>query len=432
MNLLEAAIPVSVGGGTDDDTINVGDGTLDKITSRVTLNGGSGPDSILIHDELNTRNDSYTFTTSTSLTRTGLQPISFFNASLVKLLAGAGNNAITLSATVGLSQTLIDGGDGDDTVSMSGSYGSTNITVAGGNGADTLNYAATGSGSVNFWGGAGQDTLDVNSGTFTLAQDAQGTTQNLSINLAGSSILVMNASQHLAALKIQSNSRATLSANGSRVLVTSQLDATGKLDLTNNDLIVQATSATRLNVLAVIEGRIANAYNTTPTLWQGNGITSSTAAANASSALGVILNSSPGTIDGQSVDANSIVVRYTLIGDLNLDRSVSISDMITLASNFNQSGNWSMGDTNYDGSISIADFINLASSFNQVLASSNIIIEPYVPMDISMISTSNAKQIPDGQSAQTRKVNVGLSHRRNQVHHRHKRRFNSRLLMRWN
>ncbi|HEV8605567.1 MAG TPA: hypothetical protein VGQ99_09390, partial [Tepidisphaeraceae bacterium] len=58
-----------------------------------------------------------------------------------------------------------------------------------------------------------------------------------------------------------------------------------------------------------------------------------------------------------------------LIGDVNFDRSVSISDFIDLASNFNKSNaTWSDGDLNGDGSVTISDFIDLASHFNQSLA----------------------------------------------------------------
>ena len=60
------------------------------------------------------------------------------------------------------------------------------------------------------------------------------------------------------------------------------------------------------------------------------------------------------------------MIRYTRIGDLNLDGTVSIADFIDLAAHFNQgNATWQMGDVNYDGSVTIADFIDLASNFNQ-------------------------------------------------------------------
>jgi hypothetical protein len=66
-----------------------------------------------------------------------------------------------------------------------------------------------------------------------------------------------------------------------------------------------------------------------------------------------------------------IQIRLARIGDLNLDGSVTISDFIDLASNFNSSGpniTWQEGDLNYDGSVTISDFIDLAANFNSSYA----------------------------------------------------------------
>jgi hypothetical protein len=63
---------------------------------------------------------------------------------------------------------------------------------------------------------------------------------------------------------------------------------------------------------------------------------------------------------------NDIVIRPTRIGDINLDGSVTISDFIDLASNFNTGGavTWEEGDINNDGNVTISDFIDLARRFN--------------------------------------------------------------------
>ncbi|HEV8608057.1 MAG TPA: hypothetical protein VGQ99_22165 [Tepidisphaeraceae bacterium] len=84
----------------------------------------------------------------------------------------------------------VQAGDGDDTISLSGSYTGSTTNVIGGNGSDTMSFATSGAPTVTFAGGAGADTLNVNSGTFTLAQDAQLSSESLSINLAGTSILL--------------------------------------------------------------------------------------------------------------------------------------------------------------------------------------------------------------------------------------------------
>ena len=57
-----------------------------------------------------------------------------------------------------------------------------------------------------------------------------------------------------------------------------------------------------------------------------------------------------------------------LLGDLNHDRTVSIADFITLASNFGKTGvGYPDGDLNYDGGVSISDFLDLASKLNTSL-----------------------------------------------------------------
>jgi hypothetical protein len=68
------------------------------------------------------------------------------------------------------------------------------------------------------------------------------------------------------------------------------------------------------------------------------------------------------------ITANEEVSFFWLNGDLNRDRSVSISDFIDLASKFgNPATKWSDGDLNYDGTVSISDFIDLASNFGKTL-----------------------------------------------------------------
>src|SRR5205814_1889360 len=120
VNVLAAAIPISINGSISSDTIGIGDGNLDSFTSPVNISGGGGTDLITFNDQRNTRSDNYTFTSSGSRTfsRPGMQTITF-SASSVKLLAGSGNNLINLPGSIASFQTIIDAGDGDDTINMS-------------------------------------------------------------------------------------------------------------------------------------------------------------------------------------------------------------------------------------------------------------------------------------------------------------------------
>ncbi len=59
---------------------------------------------------------------------------------------------------------------------------------------------------------------------------------------------------------------------------------------------------------------------------------------------------------------------FVLKGDLNRDGTVSISDFITLSSNFNKpNATYADGDLNYDGQVTISDFIDLSANFNKSL-----------------------------------------------------------------
>jgi uncharacterized delta-60 repeat protein len=71
---------------------------------------------------------------------------------------------------------------------------------------------------------------------------------------------------------------------------------------------------------------------------------------------------------GNSLTGQSEWSFFVLKGDLDGDRTVSISDFITLASNFGKTNaTYSDGDLNYDGQVTISDFIDLSSNFNNAL-----------------------------------------------------------------
>jgi hypothetical protein len=71
-----------------------------------------------------------------------------------------------------------------------------------------------------------------------------------------------------------------------------------------------------------------------------------------------------GVVSGLS--SGQIEVKYTLLGDANLDGFVNGEDFTILASNFNQSvTGWDQGDFNYDGQVNGEDFTLLAANFNQ-------------------------------------------------------------------
>jgi hypothetical protein len=99
--------------------------------------------------------------------------------------------------------------------------------------------------------------------------------------------------------------------------------------------------------------------------WNGVGIESSTAQSNAASyGIGYADSADPGNPAGLA--SGQIEIKYTLLGDANLDGKVNGTDFAILASNFNQSVSyWDQGDFNYDHKVNGTDFAFLAANFNQ-------------------------------------------------------------------
>lgn len=142
----------------------------------------------------------------------------------------------------------------------------------------------------------------------------------------------------------------------------------GEFDLAGNALIIDYSGG---SPLYLVHDYLVTGYHSGS--WNGNGINSSLAAATPGTALGYaeatsLFGTFPATYRGESIDNTSLLISYTLSGDANLDRTVTIADFARLAAKFNQSASWVDGDFNYDGMTGIGDFSLLASRFNQALA----------------------------------------------------------------
>jgi hypothetical protein len=133
------------------------------------------------------------------------------------------------------------------------------------------------------------------------------------------------------------------------------------LDITNNGVVVGNGSTLADVKAAIVSGRAGGT-------WTGQGLTSSTAAANAATtAVGYGNAGALGlpSFLGIAVNADETLVRYTRLGDANLSGTTEIGDFSLLAANFNTPGEWNNGDFNFDASVDIGDFSLLAANFNQ-------------------------------------------------------------------
>ncbi|HZL35042.1 MAG TPA: dockerin type I domain-containing protein [Tepidisphaeraceae bacterium] len=229
--------------------------------------------------------------------------------------------------------------------------------------------------TISFPGGSGgSDTFNVVGnppGGYHINADTASGAANVAVHIANAGTLAtFDSTQHLASLTIDDGSAATMGASasaGGNVLVTDSLSiaSTGKLDLTNNGMIVNYANG--VSPISSIASLIQSAYSAGT--WTGAGITS-TLADGTQHALGYaeasdIAGAAGGTFMGQAVGASAVLIHYTRYGDANLDGQVNFADFVALSNHFGATvaSGWDAGDFNYDGTVSFADFVLLSNNF---------------------------------------------------------------------
>ncbi|MDB5326723.1 MAG: hypothetical protein JWM57_2292, partial [Phycisphaerales bacterium] len=214
------------------------------------------------------------------------------------------------------------------------------------------------------------NTLIISGGTATLLSDAGATNPGLSIIVNSGAAIVANTTQHLGALGVAGTF--TMAAGGGKVLRVTALSqsASAGLNLNDNDLIIDYTGTPPT---AEVRSFIASAR--AGGAWTMAGIRSASAAANAAFTLGytdgtdyLTTYGSAATFDGETIDATSVLVKYALAGDANLDGRVDFNDFLRLQNNFNSANaGFAGGDFDYDGKADFNDFLALQNNFGQSL-----------------------------------------------------------------
>ena len=137
----------------------------------------------------------------------------------------------------------------------------------------------------------------------------------------------------------------------------------GRWDLDNTLLAIDYTGT---SPMPDVKRYLASGY--AGGSWNGTGLGSSMAAA---FGLGLgyaeasdVIGPGGGIFNSETVDGTTVLVRYTIYGDANLDEAVNLQDFNRLAANFGGSNKiWSQGDFNYDGVVNLLDFNRLAGNF---------------------------------------------------------------------
>jgi hypothetical protein len=265
----------------------------------------------------------------------------------------------------------------------------TSIPGATGNGTHTVNVplsAFTGGVNVNSLGG--DDYLDVNNGTSTrvVTLDGGTGTDTLVVDEASTPVVVLASSgndslwvntDNTGTAKVnlattQTFSRITIGAGGLLSLTNQGINlvaqnlfitGTGKLDLNRkNDLFLDYGSE------SPIGNWNGSSYSGISDMIAKGQIIASNKTAQA--ALGTaeayqVVNFNgnlTAVFDGQTVDQTTVIVKYTVKGDANLDGRLNIEDYGRIdsfvgLSQGNPSVNcWFNGDFNYDGKIDVLDY----------------------------------------------------------------------------
>jgi autotransporter-associated beta strand protein len=210
--------------------------------------------------------------------------------------------------------------------------------------------------------GAGS-LIKAGSGTMTLSgsNDYTGPTTVTAGTLAFASSLTTSSS-----LTVSAGATAKLTAGHNKALATNTISAsgTGKLDITDNAVVVRASTPAAVMAL-IATGR--NGGN-----WQGAGITSSSAAATATSATAVgyadngpLNRSSFAGVNG--LDANDVLVKYTYYGDSDLSGATTLDDFTLFLGGY-QGGvaaSWFRGDYDYSGQVTLDDFNLFLAGYRQ-------------------------------------------------------------------
>jgi hypothetical protein len=163
-------------------------------------------------------------------------------------------------------------------------------------------------------------------------------------------------------LNVSSGSFGFGPGSGTSAVDTLSMGSGARVNLNGNSMVIRTAD------LAVITEQIRAGLGGAGGIAGGGG--------DASLVLGSMSNGASGSpiyaaFEGVAgLSGGEVLLRSTIVGDLNLDGAVTISDFIDLSANFNvtSGATWQKGDVNYDGAITISDFIDLAAHFGQSLS----------------------------------------------------------------
>ncbi len=247
--------------------------------------------------------------------------------------------------------TFADGASIPTSVTLSTTVSPDLVTVN----SNTNNYTITGTGTIS-----GKANI-LKEGTSTLTISTKNSFTGGTIADAGDLIVAaQNALSTNEPLTINNSALVQLATNtGLETFSSLTIASTAALDIENNHIILNYPTGS--DPIAAIRGYLLTGFNNGH--WNGPGIISSTAAANSHYGIG-FADGADKVVTGLS--SGQIELKYTLLGDANLDGSVNGSDFSILAANFGSGAtNWDQGNFLFTSSVNGSDFSALAANFGQ-------------------------------------------------------------------
>jgi fibronectin-binding autotransporter adhesin len=291
-------------------------------------------------------------------------------------IAGTGSITNSASALVTGGTTAISSltGTGTSTISSTGTLtvGAFNQSSLANNGAFNLSGVGT-AGSIS---GTGTTTVS-NSASLAVGNFTQGILSNSgAVDMTGSG--TVGVISGLGGLTLETGAKLQLAPTaiaGSNSLSTVSsltLNGAGTLDVTDNSLAIEYPGGVfNGNVEATVRSEIISGRN--GGAWTGTGITSSTVATDVATGLSSPYEgySAVGYADNKdlnntNIPTQSVLVRFTVMGDSDLNGVVNLSDFDDWLNGFSgtDAPSWYYGDYTYGGTVTLADFDDWLNSFS--------------------------------------------------------------------
>jgi autotransporter-associated beta strand protein len=273
-----------------------------------------------------------------------------------------------------------NGGSGNYTVTLNTTVNPASVTVNNSSG----NYVISGSGRIS--GG----TSISKSGSDTLTLDTANTYTGGTSVSAGKLVAGISSALGDGTVNITGGTLQLAASTGLATITSLAISGSGTFDLTNNHVVISYTGSDPIGSIA---NYLKSGFNNGG--WNGAGIISSSARS-----LTNGLRYGVGWADGangivSNLTAGQIELKYTLLGDANLDGSVNGADFSILAANFNQGyTNWDQGNFLFTPAINGADFSALATNFGQGDSGADSAVSQADITALDAFATANGLSLP--------------------------------------